>query len=233
MSQRVGVVAAAVALETDRKTIQRWKKREGCPFGDDDLVDVEELRAWAQGQGLLGRRPEDGRPTEAERLAAGVATAGGGTAAPAADVPRAPRPRDDEEDDGKLTAKDRDAIAVLTSGDAGRLLELAATGDLELAKRLAAWGRARAENAEAERRELEVRAKRRELVPLDEVLAAWRAQVEVVKGGFMSLPGKAAIALANAGVQVDLGLLIGVLERELHELLKRFEATTPGEGEAA
>jgi len=74
---RIGLVAAAAELGLSRKTLQRWRKRDGAPFGEDGSVDLEELRAWAERAGLLrgaGRPPEPDRVEGVELSADDLAT---------------------------------------------------------------------------------------------------------------------------------------------------------------
>lgn len=208
---KVSTGAAAEALGKDRKTLQRWTRKPGCPLEAGGTVEVEELRAWALAAGLLERTQADGPRTEAERLTAELAPA-----KPTLKLaPQEPKTALDD-----LTEDDRDGLKALFDGDGERVLALARRGKLtpELLKLGAAAGRTRRELAEAERRELENRARRGELVPLEEVQRHWRGQIEVVKGHFQALPGKLAPRLIDRTYDQ----VYAALEGELHGLLEVF-----------
>lgn len=228
----MGIVAAAAALGKPRKTLARWRDRDGARGFYRNGVDVDELRAWAVETKRLERRQDDGRPTEIERLTAGAVgpqAPGSGTHVPPNDSARTSALGLDA-----LTEDDQRALAALVSGNREQLVELAAKVTPELLRRLSAMGRARSELADAERRELENKARRGELLPKAEVVATWRAQVEIVRAGFQSLPGKVTSSLAAADEGGRWGVLVEVLERELHQLLEAFAATTPAAaGEAS
>lgn len=207
---RLGLCAAAEALGKPRKTLQRWRKREGSPFGPDGSTDLDELRAWAEANGFLGRGK--GRPAEADRLleVAAPAATGAATVRTTADL-------------GELTQDDRAALEALVAGDAAALVDLAAKVDPALLKRLAAMGRTRRELAEAEKREIENRRSRAELVPLEEVKRWWSWQIQVVKGHFQALPGKLSARLDGLSYDERYALLEG----ELDALLRAFAVEVP------
>lgn len=228
------------ALGKATKTWQRWRPRAGCPQpGDDGLVDLDELRAWALAAGLLERTQDDGRRSVVEALAADVATEpgslkvlpGGDSAAPGVTVRLEPQghggalKRTAAVPDvlRELTDDDRKALEALIAGDAEKLIDLAARVDAGLLKRLAAMGRTRRELADAERRELENRARRAELVPLDEMRRFWIAQIGVVKAAFSAAPGKLAQALEG----LDYDGRYSLLERELQDVLDAFAVEVP------
>lgn len=217
---RVGLVAAADALGKARKTLQRWRKREGAPFDAAGTVDVDDLRAWATAQGLLDRTQDDGPRTEVERL---TVHQGGAppkpVAAPSASAgrSRSVAPLDD------LTDDDRKALEALVAGDAHALIDLAAKVDADLLRRLAAMGKTRQALADADRREIENRKARAEVVAIDDVRRFWAWQRQVVTGAFHGLPGKVSQEITQQPYDV----VFGVLERELHELLETLAAEFP------
>jgi hypothetical protein len=205
---------AARIFGKHRKQLHRWKEVEGSPFDSDGSVDVEELRVWATKTGRLTREP--GRPPEAERLADAI---------PATEAPR-PAPRKSAPESavlGELTESDKAALEALVAGDARTLVELAVKVDPALLKRLAAMGRTRRELAEAERRELDNRRSRGELLPADEVKKFWAGQVSIVKSYFQALPGKLAARLVGQ----DYDHVYQALEDELHALLETFAREVP------
>lgn len=217
---RIGLVAAADALGKARKTLQRWRKREGAPFDAAGTVDLEELRGWAAAQGLLERAQEDGPRTEVERLTVlpgGAPPKSAGSVAGGSGSRTKGGPLED------LTPDDRKALEALVAGDAHALIDLAAKVDADLLRRLAAMGKTRQALADADRREIENRKARAEVVPLDEVRRFWAWQRQTVAGHFHGLPGKVSQAL----VQQPYEVVFAVLERELHDLLETLAAEFP------
>jgi hypothetical protein len=217
---RVTTGKVAEALGQSRRTIQRWMKRDGYPVDEAGLADVEEVRAWAEREGLLGRAQEDGRPTAVDRLGSGepppvlrlVPPAAAGPApgarggdedgAAAVPVPPAARARGGDRL-ADLGDDERAALATLVDGNPEALINLAATIDLGLLKRLAAMGKTRRELAEAERREMDNRRVRGDLVLLDDVRRWWGGHVTAAKAVLQALPGKLAPSLSGRPVEYD------------------------------
>lgn len=184
------------------------KKAEG-KNGRHSFVTAD-VRAWMEATGRSGER---GRPLEAVRLASGGEPPAA-RAEPGAQEPAALK---------ELSASDREVLDALVAGDPAKLIELAARVDPERLRRLAAMGRTRRELAEAERREIENRKARAEVVQIDDVRRFWAWQRQVVTSAFHGLPGKVSQALAQQPYDV----VFGVLERELHELLEQLAAEFP------
>lgn len=214
---------AAAVLGKNRKTLQRWRARRGAPFDSDGSVDLEELRSWAAEEGLLDRPAH--RPPEIDKLTSEIRPQAPATPPPAPAASRqTPKPPQSipsalEE----LSVPDREALEALVAGDRGALIDLAAKIDPFLLKRLAAMGRTRRELAEAERRELENRQKRGELVAIEEMRRFWGGQIQTVKGHFQSLPGKLAPRL----VEKTYDQIYQVIDEELHALLEVFAVEVP------
>lgn len=224
------MVKAAALLGVSDKTLQRWRKRTGAPFAKDGSVILDELRAWAQREGLLGRGR--GRPSVIDELTAGAAAsapAPATQAAPTEDpaaavaaVARAFSP-DPTSPLAQLTPDDRATLEALVAGDARALIDLAHKVDPALLKRLAAMGRTQRELAEGARRELENAEKRGELVKGEDVKRSWRAQIQIVKSHFQMLPGKLAPRLVDKGYDE----IYKALDEELDALLRVFAVEVP------
>lgn len=210
---KVTTGAAALALGKNRKTLQRWAKRDGCPLGADGLVDVEELRAWAKAQGLLGRGPDDGPRTATER-----ALAEASAVAPAApEVQKAARTIEalDLDDEG------RKFLEALEGDDKAALLRLAPGADPKMVRKLEAVGRARSALADAVKRELDNQVRRRELLPLGDVVAAIEQHVGAAASVLDAMPGKLSPRLVDQPYEAVYALLedeIAGLRRHLASL---------------
>lgn len=218
---RVGVEKAAAELGKSERQVRRWKAA-GAPFGADGLIDLDELRAW------LGRRArkEPGRPSEVERLATSDSVAAVSAIARAMTPPGAGELEPIEGDGEPVVVgeRDREVIEALIAGDANRLIQLTAGTDLtRLLKRLNALGRTRHALAEAQRRDLENRARAAELVAVDEVKRLWAWQIEIVKTTFDALPGKLApLAVGKAEAEI-----YALLDAELRDTLEAFASARP------
>jgi putative ubiquitin-RnfH superfamily antitoxin RatB of RatAB toxin-antitoxin module len=212
---KVSTGAAAEALGKNRKTLQRWAKKPGCPLGADGLVDVEELRAWAVAAGLMERSQESGPRTGVERAlaeAAEVAPAAPEVRKAAAAVERI-----------EVTGEAAKLLEALEADDRVALLRQGLGADPKLLKRLEAMGKARKELADAIRVELANQARRRELLPAAEVRRFWSGQIELVKGHFQALPGKLGPKLVGRTIDE----VMATIEDELRSLLKQFAAEAP------
>lgn len=221
--ERIGVVAIAAALGKNRKIVQRWKERgAGTLFDAEGRAVLAEVIEWARRTGHLDR--VRGRPDDFQRLLAAVDSSGSAAAQASveASAPAPSRPLAGEPS-GPITAEEREALETLASGDRGKLLDLATRIKPELLKRLAAMGRTRRELAEAERRELENKQKRRQLVEIEHVRRFWGGQIAIVTGHFHAVPGKLAKLLEGKPYDE----IYRVLEDELHALLKRFAVEVP------
>jgi len=253
---------AATAMGKSRKTLQRWRKA-GAPFrpgakGRTLEVDVDELRAWVEAQGL----GEPHRPRKVDRLLAPdvapappppadesgdmseklkklsllalarVAQKGSGVAsasaartllAQSAPAPAAPAPEGGE----ALTREEEDALALLmetaSGADKGKILELARTLPPRMMRRLSALGKTRRDLADADRKELDNRARRGLLVPLDGVRRFWRQQTSMVHARFRPMVAQ----VAKAGVGLDYDELYELLEREVHQVLSSLAEEVP------
>jgi hypothetical protein len=213
VAERVGLVAAAAALGKNRKILQRWKARPGCPLASKDgKIDVEELRAWAQKEGLLDRGR--GRPTGVEQALSEAAPV-----AEAPDVKQAAKTLERLE----LDADGRKLLEAIEKDDKAALLRQGLGADPKLLKKVEALGRARAALADAVKRELDNQVRRRELLAAGDVVSKWRGQVEIVKAAFEALPGKLAPRL----VDQDYDTVYAALEGEFVSLLKTFSEAVP------
>ena len=212
---KVGTGEAAAALGKERKTLQRWSKREGCPLKPGGVVDVDELRAWAEAQGLLDRTQESGPRTATERALAEAAAVA--PAAPEVRKTQQALERLDLDADGKRL------LGALEADDRGALLREGLTADPKLLKKLEAVGKARAALADAVKRELDNQVRRRDLLPLGDVVAKWRGQIGLVKSAFESLPGKLAPRLVDQSYDG----IYAAIESELHALLEAFAVEVP------
>lgn len=76
--------------------------------------------------------------------------------------------------------------------------------------------------------ELDLQCRRLELLPADEVAAAWSAQVLVAKGRFMAMPARIAPALLR---QHDLRGIEGTLKEAIFEIMRELSGQ-PIEGTA-
>lgn len=145
----------------------------------------------------------------------------------AADAPEpppvAPAPPAPEEALGQLSTADREALEALVSGDRGVLIDLAARVDLALLRRLAVMGRTRREIAEAERRELDNKARRGEFVAIEDVKRFWSSQVSLVKERLSALPGKLAARLEG----LDYDGRYALLDEEQHGILAQLARDVP------
>jgi hypothetical protein len=202
-AKRVATGEAAAALGKNRRTLQRWAKRQGFPVDAAGLVDVEELRAWAQAAGLL-ELVQGQRQGQVDALL-------------------------DDPPKGELApAKAVAAPAFLTAGDRRAFDELAAGGgaglEVGVIKRVEAMARARAKLAEAERKELEVLARRGDLIQVDDARRLMIGHIDAAKARLGSFPARVAARVEGLAYEARLA----VLEEEVRVFLDTLASAVPG-----
>lgn len=166
------------------------------------------LAKWRTAKRSRGRPPELDRLLDADLAGSPSAAGAGGSGRQAWE--------------SAFSDEDREALRLalgLSEEMAERLLSLPPS----VIKHVTADAKARKEKAEADRKELEVREKRRELAPIDELRRHWGAQIEIVHAAFRVAPAAWAKELAGASYEVAYEFL----ERELHSLLEQFAQEIP------
>lgn len=222
MGARVTIAEVARKLGVKPPTVYGWQRMAGFPARDGDgRVDLDQVLAWFTARGGARGR---GRPVEAERLNADAARATPAPAVPPS-VPRieAPSPQPSVLDG--VPPADAEVLEALVEGNTDRLKGMAMGGRLTpgLLKLGAAIGRSRRELGEAQRREIENRARQGQLLEAEEVKRAWTMQIELVKGHFQALPGKLAPQLVEKPYEA----IYQTIEEELRALLEAFASGGP------
>lgn len=203
-------------LGCSRATLKRWRPKMPSTLwqdGDDGqrLYDVEGVRAWRKGQ------PGRGRPRDVDRLT------GPAKPAAAAAAPRA-RARDADPEaplDAELSPELEATLLELLAGggDPRQILDLTRQLPASTIQRLSALGKTRKDLADAEKKELDNRRARGDLVPLGDVESFWGQQVGVVHSAFLSLPGRLAGRLHALETAEE---VYEALEVELRRVLEQF-----------
>lgn len=208
---RVSLATAAKQIGKSGKTLQRWAKRKGTRGswwwpgkGSGKLVDVAALTRWADGEGLLELPPEGGARSSVDRLTSGPSAASGAPSG-GGSLPE------------KFSADDRDALVRALGIDPAKADEILGLPP-KVVRHMAAQAKARKDQADAERRELDNAAKRGELVPIDEVQTFWRGQIEIVHASFRAFPGRIAQRLIGKSYDE----ISEILEEELDSILRAF-----------
>jgi ribosome-associated protein YbcJ (S4-like RNA binding protein) len=211
VAERVGLVAAAAALGKNRKILQRWKARPGCPLASaDGKVDVEELRSWAQREGLLERGR--GRPTGVEQALSEAAA----VAAP--EVVKAARALEDAA--GGFDEWEVQYWDALERDDRPALLRLSRNANPKKLKLIEAGAKARSALADAIKREQDNQVRRRELLPVGDVVAAIEQNVGAVMATLEALPGKVSPRLVDQNYDA----VYALLDAEIAEMRRGMSA---------
>lgn len=217
-TKHVSMSECAKQLGIARKTLQRHRKRvpplptHGEENRGDVLVDVEEVRAYLERNGLGGAAGRRSRVVEA--LAA--AQAADGPAAPMAASPIASTPA--AAPPPALSLEEQQTVGELFAGLDG--LKSALGASPESMKKLVAVAAARKEWADARKRELEVAQRRGELLDAAEVERGRVQRVLVVKQGLRAMPAKLAARLVgrtSEEIHAEIEAEVDTLQRAFSE----------------
>lgn len=206
---------AAKSLSLSTKTLQRWRKRPGAPFREADgrvEVDVDELRRWADGQGLSGGA---GRPFGA------LSDPGAGLGGPdtPADPAAGPSPTDtpapgDAPVGGDAAAETPAEIERRVRAEVeGELLGVNATLRQDLAR-----VELRRRELDAEAKALALQERRGRLLDAAEVERGRVQRILVVKKGLESLGARLASVLPGVGPEE----VRQTIDAEVDSLLRQF-----------